>query len=171
MDIIPYGGVARNGIVEPIPGVTLDVTGMAEAAEHAVTVGVGGQEVRLPTLASMVALKIIAWAYRGDTTDKDARDLGPLLDATHHGPFSEGVWADEEAGERWDYVETLMGPYRVGREVRATWRSESVRRLRQNLAGSQVRTLAARIVRSGGGSVDRRIEQLVALDRGLDAED
>jgi predicted nucleotidyltransferase len=168
VDIIPYGDVANNGIIEPVPEVTLDVTGMAEAAEHAVTVAADGQEVRLPTLASMIALKIIAWAYRGNTTDKDARDLGPLLDATHHGPFAEEVWDDEEAGERWDYVDTLMGPYRAGLEVREIWRPESVQRLRSNLAGEQLRTLAARIVRSGGGSVDRRIEQLGALDLGLD---
>lgn len=167
VDIIPYGDVATDGIIEPVPDVTLDVTGMAEAAEHAITVTAGGQQVRLPTLASMIALKVIAWGYRGDTTDKDARDLGPLLDATHRGPMAEDLWEDDEAGNRFDYDDTLMGPYRAGVEVHDTWLPESVDRLRTYISREQVQTLAARMVRAGGGILELRAEQLVAFVQGL----
>lgn len=167
VDIIPYGDLAENGIVETIPEFTLDVTGMAEAAEHAVTVMAGEQQARLPTLASMIALKVVAWGYRGDTTDKDARDLGPLLDATHHGPFADLLWEDEEAGLRWEYDDTLMGPYRAGIEVHSTWHPASRARLRTYLRGTARETLAARIARHGGSSVEQRREQLAAFDEGL----
>lgn len=167
VDIIPYGAVAQSGIIEPVPGVTLDVTGMAEAAQHAITVTAEGQQARLPTLASMIALKLVAWGYRGHTTDKDARDLGPLLNATHHGPFADEMWQDDEAGQRYDYDDTLMGPYRVGIEVHDTWRPDSLHRLHSYLAGEQQETLAARITRSGGGTVERRVEQLAAFVQGL----
>lgn len=167
VDIIPYGDVAQNGIIEPVPGVTLDITGMAEAAQHAITVKAEGQQVRLPTLASMIALKVVAWGYRGNTTDKDARDLGPLLDATYHGPFANEVWQDDEAGQRWDYDDRLMGPYRAGVEVYDTWRPATLNRLRSYLADEQQETLAARMTRSGGGPLEWRAEQLAAFDQGL----
>ena len=167
VDIIPYGDAAQNGIIEPVPGVTLDVTGMAEAAHHAITVTSGSQEIRLPTLASLIALKLVAWGYRGGTTDKDARDLGPLLDATYLGPFADEVWADDEAGKRWHYDDTLMGPYRAGVEVHDTWHAESLERLRSCLAGERQETLAVRMVRSGGGTFEQRVEQLDAFGQGL----
>ena len=167
VDIIPYGDVAQNGIIEPIPNVTLDISGMAEAAQHAITVTADGQQVRLPTLASMIALKVVAWGYRGGATDKDAGDLGPLLDATYQGPFADEVWRDDEAGQRWGYDDALMGPYRAGVEVHDTWKPDSMNRLRSYLAGEQQQILGARMARSGGGSFERRVEQLAAFAQGL----
>lgn len=171
VDIIPYGDLAENGIVEPMPGVTLDITGMAEANQHSVTVMADGQHARLPTLASMIALKVVAWSYRGETTNKDARDLGPLLDATYNGPFADHLWQDEEAGRRWNYDDTLMGPYRAGVEVFSTWQPDSIARLRSYLASDKKETLAARMARHGGGSIERRLEQLRAFSKGLSGRD
>lgn len=167
VDIIPYGAVAKDGIIEPTPEVTLDVTGMAEAAQHAVTVTAGEQHIRLPTLASMIALKMIAWGYRGHWTDKDARDLGPLIDASYSGPFIVELWQDDEAGQRWEYDDTLMGPYRAGVEVNETWQPESLKRLHSYLSGEQIQTLAARVSRFSGGSFEQRREQLSAFRLGL----
>ena len=104
VDIIPFGSdIAPGGILEPVPGVTLDVTGMAESVESGVTITAGERTLQVPTLASMIGLKLIAWDYRRDSTHKDARDLGPLLRATYHEPFEAEVWADESAGARWGY--------------------------------------------------------------------
>lgn len=76
------------------------------------------------------------------------------------------MWQDDEAGQRWDY-DTLMGPYRGEVEVHDTWQPDSLNRLRSCLAGEQQETLAARMTGSGGGSFERRVEQLAAFGQGL----
>lgn len=167
VDVIPYGDVAVGGIVEPAPGVTLDVTGMAESVEHAVEIGVGTGVVLIPTLASMIGLKLIAWAYRSASTVKDARDLGPLLDATHHGPFADALWRDDESCERWDYDDVLVGPYRAGRELGTTWREESLHALIETCDRNMLDELAARISRESRGRTEIRREQLAALLHGV----
>ncbi|HEX8973534.1 hypothetical protein [Oryzihumus sp.] len=167
VDVIPYGGITDDGIVEPTPGVTLDVTGMEEAVETAVRVKVDDLEIRIPTLASMIGLKVVAWAYRRDSTHKDARDLGPLLDATHSGPFKEAVWADEDAGDLWSYDPMLVGPFKAGREVRDSWQQKSIAHLVQLLEPSARAVLAARIVHEQGGQGTVRQEQLEAFAFGV----
>lgn len=61
VDVIPYGPeVAPDGIVQTADGITLDVTGMPETAEGADLVKAGEAAVRIPTLSSMIGLKIVA---------------------------------------------------------------------------------------------------------------
>lgn len=65
VDVIPYGPlVATGGVVEPAEGFTLDIMGMAEAAATAETVTLGSTAVRVPTLSSMIGLKLVAWHCR-----------------------------------------------------------------------------------------------------------
>ncbi|WP_262851388.1 hypothetical protein [Mumia quercus] len=167
VDVLPYGDVAVDGIIEPAPGVTLDVTGVAESVENAVKVPIGTGNILIPTLASMIGLKVIAWAYRRATTLKDARDLGPLLDATHHGPFADALWGDDESCERWEYDDVLVGPYRAGRELRSTWREDSLRSLLETLDFDTLDELAARIARESRSRTEVRREQLAALLHGV----
>lgn len=168
VDIIPFGSdIAPGGILEPVPGVTLDVTGMAESVESGVTITAGERTLQVPTLASMIGLKLIAWDYRRDSTHKDARDLGPLLRATYHEPFEAEVWADESAGARWGYDDLLMGPYRAGRELRSTWQPSSRERLLDILSGALLPELATQIAHHYRGTAELMAEQLDALYAGL----
>lgn len=169
VDVISYGSkVAPSGIVETADGITLDVTGMAEAAAGAEQIRAGSTTtIQVPTLSSMIGLKVIAWNYRGATTQKDARDLGPLLRATYHGPNSEVVWEVSEAGERWDYDDVLVGPYLAGQELRAKWRPESIERLTDILDDSGIATLATQISRHERTPSGQLVEQITALRAGI----
>lgn len=168
VDVIPYGPeVAPDGVVEIVEGVTLDVTGMAEAVETADLVQVGETQVKIPALSSMIGLKLVAWSYRRGTTLKDARDLGSLLRATYHGPDGDALWSDDAAGQRWDYDDMLVGPYRAGRQLAASWQPRSVSRLLEALDARGVATQIARLARSQAGLL---AEQVGALRVGLESE-
>lgn len=168
VDVIPCGqDVAPDGILDVGDGVTLDVSGMAESAATGVVVPSECGSIRLPTLESMIGLKLVAWAYRQGSTQKDARDLGPLLTATMHGPFEDQLWNDDEAGARWSFDPLLMGPYRAGRDLRAAWRESSIDRALEALSATHRMELAARIARHNGGMPDVWLEQLDALGTGL----
>ncbi len=53
VDVIPYGPeVAPDSIVEPIPGVTLDVTGIAESVQSAQVVPSAEGTIQIPALSS-----------------------------------------------------------------------------------------------------------------------
>lgn len=168
VDIIPFGPeLAPDGIIEPVPGVTLDVTGMAESVETAVLVPSVDRSIRVPSLAAMIGLKLIAWGYRHDSTPKDARDLGPLLTATYRGPFADRVWSDQEACDRWGYDDLVLGPYLAGRDLGSTWRPGSQSRLRETLLPSRIPELATQIARYGAEDPHVRSQQLEALAAGL----
>lgn len=168
VDIIPYGPVGPNGIIEPVEGVTLDVTGLADAAASATTWQIGDAQVKVPTLASLTGLKIIAWDYRERQTLKDARDLVGLLAATHSGPFEDALWRDEPSCQRWDYDPLMVGPYRAGREVARSWAPVSVERLARALTVERQRDLTAAMVRTTGTAAAEALDQLAAFRHGLD---
>lgn len=168
VDVIPYGPeVAPGGIVQTADGITLDVTGMAESAESADIVEAGHATVRIPTLSSMIGLKVIAWNYRVASTRSDSRDLGPLLKATYHGPDGDALWSDGEAGGKWDYDNMLVGPYRAGKQLSGSWKEESLHRLRFIL-DTKLPTLATQVAQHDRPSVDLVVDQLKALREGLD---
>ncbi len=166
VDVIPYGGLETDGIVETTPGVTLDVTGMREAVAGAERVVVDDLVVCVPQLADMIGLKVIAWGYRQELTDKDARDIGVLFDVTHRGPFGDELWQDEAAGVRCDYDPVLMGPFRAGRSLGRSWDPTSRLRLTETLSRNAA-DLAARISRFDGSVAGLRMEQIDALRSGV----
>ncbi|MGL5928840.1 MAG: hypothetical protein ACRCY8_07895 [Dermatophilaceae bacterium] len=168
VDVIPYGDVATDeGIIEPVPGVTLDVTGMRESIDTAVEIMRDDVLIRIPRLSSIIGLKIVAWAYRHDSTTKDARDLGPLLTATHHGPTGDELWTDDDACDRWDYDPVLVGPYRSGRELLRLWTTRSCQQVLGLLAEDHRAELATQIARFDRTSAAVRGEQLAAFAVGL----
>lgn len=112
----------------------LDVTATAEPKQHSSpsreTWGPAGSasHARVDGCAKGGRL-----GYRGGTTDKDATDrdacdLGPLLDANYRELFTDEVWLYDGAGQRWHYDDTLMGPSRAGVEVLHTMDGSSQRR-------------------------------------------
>lgn len=86
VDILPFGGVGTAGIFEH-DGKQFDIRGLEDAFKASAACPLpGGRFVRVPTLASMLGLKVIAWGVRHQNTAKDARDLGALLDVTRDDP-------------------------------------------------------------------------------------
>ncbi len=74
VDVLPYGGLASDGIVQTSADSQLDVTCMAEAWRHADRLHVGDDVViRTASLPLMVALKLVAWDVRSPGTDKMPR--------------------------------------------------------------------------------------------------
>lgn len=170
VDVIPYGsGIAIDGVVGTADGVFLDVTGMQESADSAEEVKIDGVTVRVPTLASLIGLKLIAWSFRRKDTRKDARDLGPLLEATYpaSGPGADALWGDLDAGQRWDYDDALMGPYRAGRELATNWSSSGLHKLRTILQEPQRHELEADIRQTHPHFRGPLREQLAALREGM----
>ncbi|MHA7859993.1 hypothetical protein ACX1DX_01200 [Tessaracoccus sp. Y36] len=104
----------------------------------------------------MIGLKLVAWHYRHvGEPNKDARDLGPLLQATRYGPHGEALWDDVEALQRWEYQDYLVGPYRAGRQLHADWEPASLERLVDILDGDGSTTLASHISRATRETVGR----------------
>lgn len=89
------------------------------------------------------------------------------MKATFHGPDGDALWSDSESGDKWDYDNMLVGPYRAGRQLGSGWKAESVNRLREIL-DTKSPTLATQIARHGRSSVDLVVDQFNALRQGLD---
>ncbi|AQP48565.1 hypothetical protein BW730_14710 [Tessaracoccus aquimaris] len=116
VDVLPFGSIADQdtGHVLTGDGVITDVTGMAEAFTHANLVPIHGHLVRIPNLANLLILKTIAWRMRGDQTDKDASDLGWLMEASSHGSFEERLWSDEGVALLERFTPDEIGIYLAG---------------------------------------------------------
>lgn len=83
LDLIPFGGVEREGsaIAWPPDGVVvMNVAGYAEVFASAVPVELDpGFTLRVASLAGLAILKVVAWAERGAGDPRDAIDFATLL--------------------------------------------------------------------------------------------
>lgn len=144
LDLIPFGGIESEGIIEPQKGVTLDVTGMREAHERTVRFALRDElVVRCPDLTALIVLKVIAWDYRQTSTTKDGEDLDLLLQATSSGEYEEEVWADEESGDLVGWQPHCIGPFRVGRRVPERYAPDVVARIRKIVDGDSAEAIVA----------------------------
>ncbi|MDO5749742.1 MAG: hypothetical protein Q4P78_00870 [Rothia sp. (in: high G+C Gram-positive bacteria)] len=85
VDILPFSR-SQEGIQEyrGEEGQAWIVTGLREAFEHSVLKDIGtGLQIRVPTLAGLLGLKLIAWGTRGYGESRDAQDWVYLLDCYH----------------------------------------------------------------------------------------
>lgn len=136
IDLLPFGGVTDSqGRIAwpPTNDVVLSMEGYPEALKHAVTVQIDASlAVPVASLASLAALKLIAWVERGASDRKDALDLGLLL--LKYGE----VLADEiyvgPAMERFDYDVLRAGAYKLGQHARENLGPASWSRLQAALA-------------------------------------
>ncbi|ACV07279.1 hypothetical protein I6I18_09210 [Kytococcus sedentarius] len=131
VDVLARGPIAPGGVFTVSEGVTCDVTGMEEAARGAERMRLGEDSVvEVPTLASLVGLKLVAWDVRRTFTAKDAQDLAALLDSSHRGEFEDACWKDSQQASRHDFDPSMVGPALVGAELASTWESSTLERLR-----------------------------------------
>lgn len=168
VDVLPYGGLASDGIVQTSADSQLDVTCMAEAWRHADRLHVGDDVViRTASLPLMVALKLVAWDVRSPGTDKDAQDFSRLLQATHQqGHYLDACYADP-AGERFDWDPHQVGPFRVGRHLAEALepgsRDRLVRVLGGDAEGDRLRAVSERFARGSAMRLDALLEGLTTI--------
>lgn len=81
IDLIPFGGVEKDGRIQwPNDGKIMTIHGFDEAFEHAAELTLDkGLSLRVVTPALLVALKFFAFSDRGDTDDRDLRDIWEIL--------------------------------------------------------------------------------------------
>lgn len=136
VDVLARGPIAPGDTLEVAEGTTCDVTGMEDAASTAQKVRMTDRvSVRIPTLASLVGLKLVAWDVRGDATRKDAQDLAVLLDASHRGVFEARCFEDTPQATRYGFDPHIVGPALLAAELVNTWRPDAATRIRSILDG------------------------------------
>ncbi|MEL4503350.1 hypothetical protein AAEX63_00250 [Luteococcus sp. H138] len=117
VDLIPFRKDRPVIITEITPGVLMDTTGIAEAFTTATPLDQEHPWLRLPTLQAMIVLKTVAWRMRRSEVDKDATDLGLLLDCVSQGVFADRCFEDGELLERFEGDPDLVGAHLTGRDI------------------------------------------------------
>lgn len=178
VDLMAFGPVeSPPGTVTPHfrQADPLDVFGMSQvyAAAQAARFG-DGPEIRLPTVAGYVALKLKAWIDRSAVhNQKDAPDLGlALFWASESRAFNDRFWADFDLVGRWKGDLALGGAALLGADIREVLGAAAADHLAQLLTDGS-RDELSRALRNADrqlylGDADRRTETLAALKTGLE---
>lgn len=166
VDVLPFGEIAPDGIFED-DHIEYDIRGLEDAYHHAESFDAGGgTRVRVPSLAALIGLKVIAWAIRRKTTD--AKDLAVLFDVCGDAPYSEEVWEPSAGSGQYDYELALEGPHLQGRRLAATFGKQALDRVLEVIDphGELVDFLVAMTPPRGVGA-PTRAEQYEALRQGI----
>lgn len=164
VDVIPFGPLESDRKITLNDDHVLDVNGLAEAMETAVTVLLPeGLEVDVASLPGQAALKVLAWRDRHNANPKDARDLREILDAAWSDPHDDEVWDDAKAMEWADHDIILAAAYRVGRLAAEPFTPDDGRHVLNVLEDEQAADRLAR--QMGGGSAAAR--QVLAFAAGF----
>jgi predicted nucleotidyltransferase len=115
LDVVPYGGVAKdddNIYWPPEEDIAMSVKGLDEVLQEAITVNIDGEfDIRIASLHGLFLLKFNAWLDRHHQTEKDAEDMGFILenyfDANIEREFSSKKY--NEVYEREDFDTFLVG--------------------------------------------------------------
>ncbi|NHA69576.1 hypothetical protein [Phycicoccus flavus] len=158
VDVVPFAAGARE---VRLGSMTLNVLGLREATDHPALVQVSdGLVLPVSAIQAQAALKILAWGDRAPGTQKDAGDLGEILEASSRGLFADLAWEDDEALDSCDGDIAMMGPYRLGSSARALLRDESSTAVR-DILDARGKALGSRL------RVPEGPELLAAFRRGL----
>lgn len=81
VDLVPYGKLAKNDKIfwPPDETIAMSILGFKEAEKSLITTEIDGLEIEVASLASIFLLKLIAWNDRYLGGNKDADDLGFVL--------------------------------------------------------------------------------------------
>jgi predicted nucleotidyltransferase len=177
VDVMAFGSVeSPQGTVTPPfrKSDPLDVFGMSQvyAAAHEATFG-DGLDIRLPTVAGYVALKLEAWIDRSAVhNQKDAPDLGlALYWAAESRAFAERFWGDSDLFSKWEADVGLGGAALLGADVREVLGEDAAGHLAELFTVESRGQLSGALRSSerdlGLGGSDRRLATLEALTNGL----
>lgn len=122
VDVVPFGGIEREDrTIEWPDGTRMNTLGFAEALQCALELRLpDGVALKVASLPAQAALKIFAWADRGDWTNRDAVDLRTLMHAYSDGRRLNDVYDEQHYGllERYEYEVRLVGAHLLGADVR-----------------------------------------------------
>ena len=175
LDLLPFGEIADEDDVLRWPNDphrTLSLKGFLAADATATETTVGGVVVRVPTLPSLVALKLEAWCDRGPSESKDLEDLVFVLE---HATEALGDRVFDELDG--DVIAAVpydgLGAFLLGRDLRTTVGRDHAARLGSIVTGSVLfapdyRALG-RVV--GGSHLEVTVRRFETFCRGLLGED
>lgn len=173
LDLIPFGGVEQEAhqiAWPPDMNVVMDVTAYAEALVAALDVDTGnGLVVRVVSIPSLAALKLIAWNDRGIQDNKDAQDLFFLLQH-YHSAGNENRMYDEAYGllEASGFDLRLAGAALLGYDIRIVLHDDSLRALLAILADPRKRDrLVVHMTRHAGVESATAAQLLSQFELGL----
>lgn len=173
LDLIPFGGVEREAhriAWPPDMNVVMDVTAYAEALLAAVDVDAGnGLVVRVVSIPSLAALKLIAWNDRGLQDNKDAQDLFFLLQHYHEAGNEDRMY-DDAYGllEACGFDLTLAGAALLGHDTRIILYKDSLRVLLAILTDPRKRDrLVVHMTRHAGLESEAAAQLLSQFELGL----
>jgi predicted nucleotidyltransferase len=173
LDLIPFGGVERAAhqiAWPPDMDVVMNVTGYAEALASALDVDTGnGLVIRVVSIPSLAALKLLAWDERGLQDNKDAQDLFFLLKHYHEAGNTDRLW-DEAYGllEACAFDPALAGAALLGQDIRIVLLEGSLHALLAILADTRKRDrLVVHMTRFAGLESDTADKLLVQFELGL----
>lgn len=158
VDIVPYGGVEDRDRTILWPNEhRMSVLGFQEAVKSAETVRLpSGVTVRVPSIAALALLKLVAWWERRMTTTRDAVDLGVMVGWYAAGDRLDRLFEDNmDVLERYDFdpelaaawllgsdMSQLLEPSEIGMVIRIVESDETMGRLASDTRRPLPRSLA-----------------------------
>ncbi|WP_028048953.1 nucleotidyl transferase AbiEii/AbiGii toxin family protein [Cellulomonas sp. URHD0024] len=120
VDVVPFGDLETSGrVIDWGDGSAMNTLGLREA--HAASLPAllpGGTTVRVPSVAGLVTLKLIAWSDRRLETRRDAVDLQTIIGWTTTGALLDDLYATGVALlEAYEFDPDLAAAHRLGHEM------------------------------------------------------
>jgi predicted nucleotidyltransferase len=141
VDIVPFGGIEREDrtIVWP-DGSTMSTLGFSESLPSALDLLLPDKRrMSVASVPAQTALKVFAWADRGNWTDRDAVDLGVLLQSYSSGDRLDRIYAEDDIAilAEYDFDVRLAGAHRLGVDVRLALGNQVAQRCRDIIVGDE----------------------------------
>lgn len=168
IDIVPFGGIqdAEANITWPPENERImSVLGFREAHEHAIKAKIQAEpEVSIPVAspAGISLLKLVAWLdRRADIRPKDATDLRYLMETYTKIPEIFDAVYEENCMEAQDWDEIRASAMKLGRDVAAIARAETMDYLASRLRADE--SLREALVRDMAGRSEQALTACTAL--------
>jgi predicted nucleotidyltransferase len=121
VDILPYGGIEAPDRTVHLPDEhTLNALGLREASDTAQLARLpGGVQVRVPTVAGLTLLKLVAWSDRHLLHRRDAVDLDEVIGWYAEPPLLDALYDDVDLLARYDFDLEPAAAHRLGADIGA----------------------------------------------------
>ncbi|HLO84802.1 MAG TPA: nucleotidyl transferase AbiEii/AbiGii toxin family protein [Nostocaceae cyanobacterium] len=128
VDIVPFGEISNENqeIVWP-DGNQMSILGLEEAFENSQITKIDNIEIRVPTLPSFVALKLLSWNER-----KANKDLSDIVLVLQNCPENERVFdelTDELIEGKFEFDEAVT--VLLGRDIRQVFQDKTLNKLNE----------------------------------------
>jgi len=120
IDLLPFGEIEESGTIGFNDRTTdLHVLGFKEVLEDAKEINLGEIKVRIPPLAGMILLKLVAWSDRPEIRNNDLYDILQIIEHYNDIEFEKNTKQHFDAiPENEEFDEVRFSARILGREVR-----------------------------------------------------